>query len=146
MFLIYAGTIFSLYADWSHSYESRSSRCHIFSKQQARYWLVKLNFVIFQCPDTSRNNFWFGYFRCFLAWIYLLWSSSFVCCSNWSFKDIQVNWWLWLSFLYSCLHFLDAQYSYDRERNIPEHVARVAPWFQDGLKAFAKISPIIGEV
>ncbi|KAF3606444.1 hypothetical protein DY000_02049284 [Brassica cretica] len=32
------------------------------------------------------------------------------------------------------------------ERNIPEHVARVAPWFQDGLKAFAKISPIIGEL
>ncbi|KAH0879898.1 hypothetical protein HID58_067292, partial [Brassica napus] len=32
------------------------------------------------------------------------------------------------------------------ERNIPEHVARVAPWFQDGLKAFAKISPIIGEI
>uniref|UniRef100_A0A0D3CHB3 Ornithine aminotransferase n=1 Tax=Brassica oleracea var. oleracea TaxID=109376 RepID=A0A0D3CHB3_BRAOL len=33
-----------------------------------------------------------------------------------------------------------------KERNIPEHVARVAPWFQDGLKAFAKISPIIGEL
>ena len=37
-------------------------------------------------------------------------------------------------------------YSYDRERNIPEHASRVAPRFQDGLKAFAKSSPIIGEV
>ncbi|KAL0816007.1 hypothetical protein Bca101_072451 [Brassica carinata] len=52
--------------------------------------IVKLNFVIFQCPDTSRNNFW--------------------------------------------------------ERNIPEHVAKVSPRFQDGLKAFAKSSPIIGEI
>ncbi|CAN6999712.1 unnamed protein product, partial [Brassica rapa subsp. trilocularis] len=33
-----------------------------------------------------------------------------------------------------------------RERNIPEHVPRVAPRFQDGLKAFAKSSPIIGEI
>ncbi|WZY94593.1 hypothetical protein YC2023_066922 [Brassica napus] len=33
-----------------------------------------------------------------------------------------------------------------RERNIPEHAPRVAPRFQDGLKAFAKSSPIIGEL
>ncbi|WZY94595.1 hypothetical protein YC2023_066924 [Brassica napus] len=32
------------------------------------------------------------------------------------------------------------------ERNIPEHVAKVSPRFQDGLKAFAKSSPIIGEI
>ncbi|CAH2053044.1 unnamed protein product [Thlaspi arvense] len=32
------------------------------------------------------------------------------------------------------------------ERNIPEHVAKVAPRFQDGLKAFSKSSPIIGEI
>ena len=61
MFLIYdAGTLFSIYAYWCHSYESRSSRCHIFSKQQARYGLVMLNFVIFQYPEILKPIFCFG--------------------------------------------------------------------------------------
>ena len=53
-FLINAGTVFSISADWSHPYESRSSRCHIFSKQQARHVFVMLNVVIFQCPDLMK--------------------------------------------------------------------------------------------
>ena len=33
-----------------------------------------------------------------------------------------------------------------RERNIIEHVNKIAPRFQEGIKAFATGSPIIGEV
>ncbi|CAH8380733.1 unnamed protein product [Eruca vesicaria subsp. sativa] len=45
----------------------------------------------------------------------------------------------------SCAVAIEALKIY-KERNIPEHVAKVAPRFQDGLKAFAKSSPIIGEI
>ncbi|KAF3534025.1 hypothetical protein DY000_02041970 [Brassica cretica] len=45
----------------------------------------------------------------------------------------------------SCAVAIEALKIY-KERNTPEHVARVAPRFQDGLKAFAKTSPIIGEI
>ncbi|CAH8351309.1 unnamed protein product [Eruca vesicaria subsp. sativa] len=45
----------------------------------------------------------------------------------------------------SCAVAIEALKIY-KERKIPEHVARVAPRFQDGLKAFAKTSPIIGEI
>ncbi|KAH0851690.1 hypothetical protein HID58_094550 [Brassica napus] len=45
----------------------------------------------------------------------------------------------------SCAVAIEALKIY-KERNIPEHVAKVSPRFQDGLKAFAKSSPIIGEI
>ncbi|CAN6925037.1 unnamed protein product [Brassica oleracea] len=45
----------------------------------------------------------------------------------------------------SCAVAIEALKIY-KERNTPEHVAKVAPRFQDGLKAFAKTSPIIGEI
>ncbi|KAL0718990.1 hypothetical protein Bca4012_068313 [Brassica carinata] len=45
----------------------------------------------------------------------------------------------------SCAVAIEALKIY-KERNTPEHVARVSPRFQDGLKAFAKTSPIIGEI
>ncbi|ESQ47653.1 hypothetical protein EUTSA_v10020563mg [Eutrema salsugineum] len=45
----------------------------------------------------------------------------------------------------SCAVAIEALKIY-KERNIPEHVAKVAPRFQDGLKAFSKSSPIIGEI
>ncbi|KAG7578237.1 Aminotransferase class-III [Arabidopsis thaliana x Arabidopsis arenosa] len=45
----------------------------------------------------------------------------------------------------SCAVAIEALKIY-KERNIPEYVAKVAPRFQDGLKAFASSSPIIGEI
>ncbi|EOA30373.1 hypothetical protein CARUB_v10013496mg [Capsella rubella] len=45
----------------------------------------------------------------------------------------------------SCAVAIEALKIY-KERNIPEHVAKVSPRFQDGLKAFASSSPIIGEI
>uniref|UniRef100_A0A1J3IH36 Gamma-aminobutyrate transaminase POP2, mitochondrial n=1 Tax=Noccaea caerulescens TaxID=107243 RepID=A0A1J3IH36_NOCCA len=45
----------------------------------------------------------------------------------------------------SCSVAIEALKIY-KERNIPEHVAKVAPRFQDGLKAFSSGSPIIGEI
>lgn len=44
----------------------------------------------------------------------------------------------------SCAVAIEALKIY-KERNIPEYVAKVAPRFQDGVKAFASGSPIIGE-
>ncbi|CAA0383289.1 unnamed protein product [Arabidopsis thaliana] len=45
----------------------------------------------------------------------------------------------------SCAVAIEALKIY-KERNIPEYVAKVAPRFQDGVKAFASGSPIIGEI
>ncbi|KAL1197524.1 Gamma-aminobutyrate transaminase POP2 [Cardamine amara subsp. amara] len=45
----------------------------------------------------------------------------------------------------SCAVAIEAIKIY-KERSIPEYVAKVSPRFQDGLKAFASSSPIIGEI